>query len=99
MSNLLTRIAVALVGIPVALGLVWYGGLPLALLVMLAAVLGTRELFALAEPSGVRPLRGLGMTLAALAPFTTWLLAGDRQILNLEFLPLFLLVQWPLADR
>ena len=53
MSNLLTRIAVALVAIPVALGLVWYGGLPLALLVMLAAVLGTRELFALAEPSGV----------------------------------------------
>ena len=33
MSNLLTRIAVALVAIPIALGLVWYGGLPLALLV------------------------------------------------------------------
>lgn len=97
MSNLLTRIAVALVAIPVALGLVWYGGLPLALLVMLAAVLGTRELFALAELTGVRPLRGLGMTLAALAPFTTWLLAGERPMLDFGFFPLFLFVQWPLA--
>lgn len=96
MSNLLTRIAVALVAIPVALGLVWYGGLPLALLVMLAAVLGTRELFGLAEATGVRPLRGLGMTLAALAPFTTWLLAGERPMFDVGF-PLFLFVQWPLA--
>ena len=97
MSNLLTRIAVALVAIPVALGLVWYGGLPLTLLVMLAAVLGTRELFALAELTGVRPLRRVGMTLAALAPFTTWLLAGERPMLDLELFPLFLFVQWPLA--
>jgi phosphatidate cytidylyltransferase len=96
-SNLLTRIAVALVAIPVALGLVWYGGLPLALLVMLAAVLGTRELFGLAEATGVRPLRGLGMTLAALAPFTTWLLAGERPMFDFGFFPLFLFVQWPLA--
>lgn len=97
MSNLLTRIAVAVVAIPLALGLVWYGGLPLALLVMLAAVLGTREVFSLAEKTGVRPLRGLGMTLAALAPLTTWLLAGERPMLDLGFFPLFLFVQWPLA--
>ena len=78
MSNLLTRILVAVVAIPLALGIVWYGGLPLALLVIVAAVLATRELFDLAEKTGVRPLRGLGMVLAALAPFTTWLLAGAR---------------------
>ena len=97
MSNLLTRIAVAVVAIPLALGLVWLGGLPLAALVMLAAILGTRELFGLAERAGVRPLRGLGMTLAGLAPFTTWLLAGERSMLDLGFFPLFLFVQWPLA--
>ena len=97
MSNLLTRIAVAAVAIPLALGLVWLGGLPLAVLVMLAAILGTRELFGLAERAGVRPLRGLGLTLAGLAPFTTWLLAGERPMLDLGFFPLFLFVQWPLA--
>ena len=64
MSNLLTRILVAVVAIPLALGIVWYGGLPLAALVIVAAVLATRELFDLAEKTGVRPLRGLGMVLA-----------------------------------
>jgi phosphatidate cytidylyltransferase len=96
-SNLLTRFLVAAIAIPLALGIVWYGGLPLAGLVILAAVLGTRELFDLAEQTGVRPLRGFGMALAALAPFTTWLLAGERPMLDLGFLPLFLFVQWPLA--
>jgi phosphatidate cytidylyltransferase len=95
-SNFLTRLLVAVVAIPIALGLVWYGGLPLALLVMVAAGLGTRELFVLAERQGVRPLRGLGITLAVLAPLTTWLLAGGRGP-GLDFPPLFLFVQWPLA--
>ena len=58
MSNLLTRILVAAVAIPVALAIVWFGGLPLAILVIVAAVLATRELFDLAEKTGVRPLRG-----------------------------------------
>ena len=97
MSNLLTRILVAVVAIPIALGIVWYGGLPLALLVMVAAGLGTRELFVLAERTGVRPLRGLGISLAVLAPLTTWLLAGDRPATGLGFPPLWAFVQWPLA--
>lgn len=111
MSNLLTRILVAVVAIPLALGIVWYGGLPLAVLVIVAAVLATRELFDLAGKTGVRPLRGLGMVLAALAPFTTWLLAGERTIdlavqpvasdsagaRALAEIPLWLFVQWPLA--
>lgn len=110
MSNLLTRVLVAAVAIPVALLIVWYGGVPLALLVIVAAVLATRELFDLAEKTGVRPLRGLGMVLAALAPFTTWLLAGGRAVeavqpaasdsagaRALADIPLWLFVQWPLA--
>jgi phosphatidate cytidylyltransferase len=95
-SNFLTRLLVAVVAIPLALGLVWYGGFPLAVLVMVAAGLGTRELFGLAERQGVRPLRGIGIALAVLAPFTTWLLAGERGP-GLDFPPLFLFVQWPLA--
>lgn len=111
MSNLLTRILVAAVAIPIALLIIWYGGLPLAILVIAAAVLAARELFDLAEKTGVRPLRGLGMALAALAPFATWLLAGARTVDGmvqpaasdsagtraLAGIPLWLFVQWPLA--
>ncbi len=110
MTNNVTRVAVAAIAIPLALGIVWYGGLTLALLVMLAAVLGTRELFDLAERNGVRPLRGLGLTLAALAPFVTWLLASEPAtafgtdsgslsgaLVLLGAVPAWLLAQWPLA--
>jgi phosphatidate cytidylyltransferase len=110
-SNLVTRVLVAAVAIPLALLIVWYGGLPLALLVILVAVLATRELFDLAEKTGVRPLRGLGVFLAALAPFTTWLLAGGKATelvvqpaaadsaasRALADIPLWLFMQWPLA--
>jgi len=106
-----TRVLVAAVAIPLALLIVWYGGLPLALLVILVAVLATRELFDLAEKTGVRPLRGLGVFLAALAPFTTWLLAGGKATelvvqpaaadsaasRALADIPLWLFMQWPLA--
>lgn len=113
MSNLAKRVLVAAVAIPLALGIVWYGGLALALLVSVAAVLGTRELFGLAEKAGVRPLRGLGMTLAALAPMATWLMAGqlptgvgvsvfdtpvaDGFLSFVAWIPVWLLSQWPLA--
>jgi phosphatidate cytidylyltransferase len=75
-SNLVKRLLFAAVAIPVALGIVWYGGLALALLVMAAAGLGVREVFDLAERTGVRPLRGLGITLAMVAPLSTWMLTG-----------------------
>ena len=51
MSNQLQRILVAAVAIPLGLGVVWAGGLVLVALVTLIAVLGTRELFQLAEPA------------------------------------------------
>ncbi len=112
MSNLAKRVLVAAVAIPIALGIVWYGGLALALLVMVAVLLGTGELFDLAEKTGVRPLRGVGMTLGALAPLVTWLIAatpnefaiaisGPQPVAGilevLSLFPAWLLTQWPLA--
>jgi phosphatidate cytidylyltransferase len=63
------RIAFAAVAIPLALLIVWYGGLPLAALLAAASALGTAELFGLAERQGVRPARVLGaVSAAAIAP-------------------------------
>jgi phosphatidate cytidylyltransferase len=66
--NLVRRVGFALVAIPLAFLLVWYGGVPLTLLLALAAVLGARELFALAARGNVRPVRGLALASAGLLP-------------------------------
>jgi phosphatidate cytidylyltransferase len=67
-SNMLRRIAFALVAIPLLVGVVWLGEWPLAALLLVASVLGVDELFRLAQASGVKPLRDLGRLLAALVP-------------------------------
>jgi phosphatidate cytidylyltransferase len=70
-SNLVRRVGFAAVAIPLALAVVWYGGVPLALLLAVIGALGARELFDLAARQGVRPLRLFGLaSAAALAPIT-----------------------------
>jgi len=64
-ANLVRRVGFAVVAIPLALLLVWYGGLPLVLLLSAAAALATRELFDLAERQQIRPARQLGLVSAA----------------------------------
>jgi phosphatidate cytidylyltransferase len=77
-ANLVRRVGFALVAIPLALGIVWYGGLPLALLLAVAAALAARELFDLAERGQVRPARVLGVaSAAAVAPLTYATIAND----------------------
>ena len=106
-TNLARRIVFAAVAIPLALGLVWYGGLPLALLVSLIAALGARELFDLARRQGIEAARGLGLVLAALLPALTYLertSSGARTlILNawpyLVTLAILALLTWTLWRR
>lgn len=64
-GELLRRVAVAAVGIPVVLGALWFGGWVLGGLVALVAVLAVREFYGLARARGVRPFEGLGMSAAA----------------------------------
>ena len=105
MNNQAQRVATAAVGIPLAAVVVWNGGLPLVLVVALIAWLGTRELFDLAERTGVRALRPVGMLLAALVPLVTWLVTTplERSLNPVEgfvasvLAPLWLWVQWPLV--
>lgn len=68
-SNLTQRLVVAAVAIPAAVLTVWYGGLPLALVLAAVGALGVRELFDLAARTGVKPLTVVGMSgAAAIAP-------------------------------
>jgi phosphatidate cytidylyltransferase len=68
-ANLVRRVAFAVVAIPLALALVWYGGIMLALVLAAVGVLGARELFDLAARQGIRAIRWFGLlSAAALAP-------------------------------
>lgn len=68
-GNLVRRVSFAAVAIPAALAAVWQGGWILAALVAVIGVLGTGELYDLAERSGVRPSRTVGLFTCAILPF------------------------------
>lgn len=106
-GNLVRRVGFAVVAIPLALALVWYGGLALALLLAVAGALGARELFDLAARQGIRPIRPLGLVSAgALAPiayaalvvpdFRMWIQTAWPY---LAVLWIILLLSWVLAVR
>jgi phosphatidate cytidylyltransferase len=59
------RVAVAAVGIPLALVLLYVGGWILTVVIAFIALLATRELFALGEVQGVSPFSGVGMAASA----------------------------------
>ena len=76
-ANLVRRVGFATAAIPVALLLVWYGGLPLALFLAAAGALATRELFDLAQRVQIKPARVIGLArAAAIAPSTYATLAA-----------------------
>jgi phosphatidate cytidylyltransferase len=67
-SNMIRRVAFAVIAIPLLVGAVWLGEWPLVAVLMLAAVLGTDELFKIAVHTGIKPLRDVGRTIAILIP-------------------------------
>ncbi len=106
-SELARRVGFAAVAIPLALLIVWYGGLPLAALLAVAGALGTAELFGLAERGGTRPARALGVGTAAAIPILghlaltrpTVAAAAAETGLYIAALWLVLLLTWALAAR
>ena len=72
-SNLTQRIAFAAVAIPAALGVVYWGGWPLVLVVVAAGVLGARELLAFGDRLGFAPLTRTGLLSAAILPVLVYL--------------------------
>jgi phosphatidate cytidylyltransferase len=65
-SNLVTRVLVAVVGIPVILLVTMAGGFYFYAFVLLIALLAIHEVFSLARARGVSPQVGAGMTLGGL---------------------------------
>lgn len=64
-GELARRVSVAVVGIPLAVLLIWVGGWPMGVVLALIAALGATELFAMSEVLGMRPFRPLGAALTA----------------------------------
>jgi len=60
-SDLALRLMVAGIGIPVGVAVVWTGGLLLALVILVVALLGVDEFYAMARRKGLAPARLLGM--------------------------------------
>lgn len=63
-----SRLMVAVIGIPVAVFLIYLGGWALGLMMALTAAVGAREYFSLARARGVRALSWIGIPAAALFP-------------------------------
>lgn len=82
-ANLVRRLLVAAVAIPLAVLLVWQGGWPLAALMALIGALGCRELFDLAAKQGIAAFRTRGMIAAAIGPLLVYLAMtnGDGRLL------------------
>lgn len=76
--NLAQRIGFAAVAIPLALGVVWYGGWLLVALVVGVAALGTRELYGLLARTGSRALQTTGLAAAAVLPVGVHLLVAHH---------------------
>ena len=68
MSELARRVAFAVVAIPVALAVLWFGGLALALLLALISGIGAWELYRIARAGGVAPFTAAGVAAAAAVP-------------------------------
>ena len=68
MGELARRVAVALVAAPIAVGMVWLGGLPLALFLGVVGGLGAWELYRMARAKGVEPMDSLGIPVAVAIP-------------------------------
>ena len=72
-SNLTKRVAFAAIAIPVALGVVYWGGWVLVVVVAAAAALGTREVLGFGTRLGVNPLGRTAILSALLLPVLVYL--------------------------
>ncbi len=71
-KNLLQRIAVAVVAIPLAIAVIWWGGWVLATVLAGLGVLGAHEVYDFARRQGIEPLERTGWLAAAGIPLLAY---------------------------
>lgn len=76
MSNNVQRILFAVVAIPIAIAIVYWGGLPLAVLVSVIAALGAHELVSIARRQQIEPLWRHAVIFSAVIPLSVWVSYG-----------------------
>jgi len=76
--NLAQRIAFAVLAIPTVVGLLWWGGWPLAAVLAVLGVLGAREVYDLARRKRIEPLDGIGLAAAAAIPLAAYWAKGSE---------------------
>ncbi len=77
-QNLVQRIAVAAVAIPVVGGIIWLGGWVLAAMLAILGVLGAREVYDFGRRQGVEPLERTGWLAAAAIPLLAYWAKGSE---------------------
>ena len=71
-KNLMQRIAVAAIAIPLVVGIIWLGGWALAAMLAVLGVLGAREIYDFARRQGIEPLERTGWLAAAAIPLLAY---------------------------
>lgn len=82
----------ALIGAPLAIGIIWIGGAPLATLLGALAAVGAWEFYRIARAGGSTPMPVIGVVLAALIP-----IGVHGQVLRVLTVPLYAWVLLVLA--
>ena len=77
-KNLVQRIAVAVVAIPVVVGIIWLGGWTLAATLAVLGVLGAREVYDFGRRQGIEPLERTGWLAAAAIPLLAYWAKGSE---------------------
>jgi phosphatidate cytidylyltransferase len=77
-KNLMQRIAVAVIAIPLVIGIIWFGGWVLAAMLAVLGLLGAHEIYDLGRRQGFEPLERTGFLAAAAIPLLAYWAKGSE---------------------
>lgn len=77
-KNLVQRIAVAVIAIPLVIGIIWLGGWVLAAMLAILGVLGAHEIYDFGRRQGFEPLERTGWLAAAAIPLLAYWAKGSE---------------------
>src|SRR6059036_1774512 len=96
-NNLVQRIIVAAIAIPLVVVIIWVGGWALAVTLAILGVLGAHEVYDFGRRQGIEPLERTGWLAAAAIPLLAFWAKGPA--LNLGAIWLLVALVTPMARR